>query len=159
MQKSIKNREKKFIIYQGHHFTEDAQNSNLIIPGLTFLEKKGTYINVEGVIQKNDQILNLNTEQRKDSIIFKYIYKYIIKKNQSNIKSNAFLLFSEILPYLLSKKLKIINNISYNHKSLKININFLDSLIKNYYYTNILEQYSKILINSKKIIKNNNNFK
>ena len=38
-------------------------------------------------------------------------------------------------------------------------ISFLNSLIKNYYYNNILEQYSKILINSKKIIKKNNNFK
>ena len=42
-----------FIIYQGHHFTEDAQNSNLILHGLTFLEKKGTYLNIEGIIQKH----------------------------------------------------------------------------------------------------------
>jgi len=37
---------------------------------------------------------------------------------------------------------------------VKININFLNALVKNLYYTNILEQYSKILINSNKIIKN-----
>jgi hypothetical protein len=60
----------------------------------------------------------------------------------------------EILPYLLKKRIKIINNFVYNAKHLKINTNFLNSLIKNLYYTNILEQYSKILINSNKIIKN-----
>jgi hypothetical protein len=60
----------------------------------------------------------------------------------------------EILPYLLKKKINIINNFVYNTKHLKININFLNSLIKNLYYTNILEQYSKILINSNKIIQN-----
>jgi hypothetical protein len=60
----------------------------------------------------------------------------------------------EILPYLLKKRIKIINNFVYNKKYLKINTNFLNSLIKNLYYTNILEQYSKILINSNKIIKN-----
>jgi len=142
-----------FIIYQGHHFTEDAQNSNLILPGLTFLEKKGTYINIEGLIQKNDQILNLNTEQRKDLIIYKNIYKFILNKNQSK-KNDSFLKMKEILPYLLKKKMKIINNFINSTKYLKINVNFLDSLIKNLYYTNILEQYSKILVNSNKIIKN-----
>jgi hypothetical protein len=60
----------------------------------------------------------------------------------------------EILPYLLKKRIKIINNFIKNTKYLKININFLNALVKNLYYTNILEQYSKILINSNKIIKN-----
>jgi NADH-quinone oxidoreductase chain G len=147
-----------FLIYQGHHFTEDAQHSNLILPGLTFLEKNGTYLNMEGLIQKNDQILNLDTEQRKDSIIFKYIYKFFLNQNQNQKKENSFLILNEILPHLLKKKLKIINNFDPNQKFININFNFLNSLIKNYYYTNILEEYSKILIHSKKILKNNNNF-
>nr|DAD54885.1 TPA_asm: NADH dehydrogenase subunit 11 [Phytophthora agathidicida]DAD55275.1 TPA_asm: NADH dehydrogenase subunit 11 [Phytophthora agathidicida] len=152
LQDKLKISKNNFIIYQGHHFTKDAQNSNLILPGLTFLEKNGMYINLEGFIQKNEQILNLNTEQRKDSIIYRNIYKFLINKNQS--KLNSFLKLQDILPYLLKKKIKIINNFSFNKKYLKININFLNSLIKNNYYTNILEQYSKILINSNKIIKN-----
>ena len=53
----------------------------------------------------------------------------------------------------------VINNISEKKKFSNLNVNFLNSLIQNFYYTNILEQYSKILINSKKITKNNNNFK
>lgn len=152
LQNTLKLKKNDFVIYQGHHFTKDAQKANLILPGLTFLEKKGTYINIEGFIQKNDQILNLNTEQRKDSIIYRNIYKYILNKNQSN--SNSFLKIREILPYLLKDKLKIINNFTFNKKNLKINNNFLDLLLKNIYYRNILEQYSKILINSNKIIKN-----
>lgn len=152
LQNKLKISKDNFIIYQGHHFTKDAQNSNLILPGLTFLEKNGMYINLEGFIQKNQQILNLNTEQRKDSIIYKNIYKFLLNKNQS--KSESFFKIKDVLPYLLKKKIKIINNFNFNKKNLKININFLDSLIKNNYYTNILEQYSKILINSNKIIKN-----
>jgi hypothetical protein len=73
-------------------------------------------------------------------------------------EKNLFLIFKEVLPYLSKKKLKIIDPISENKKITNINVNFLSSLIKNYYYSNILEQYSKILINSKKLIKNNNNF-
>ena len=152
LQKKLKVSKNNFIIYQGHHFTKDAQNSNLILPGLTFLEKNGTYLNLEGFIQKNEQILNLKTEQRKDSIIYRNIYKFLLKKNRS--KPNLFFKIKKILPYLLKKKIKIINNFSFNKKYLKINNNFLDLLIKNNYYTTILEQYSKILIKSNKIIKN-----
>nr|YP_010395010.1 NADH dehydrogenase subunit 11 [Phytopythium vexans]YP_010395017.1 NADH dehydrogenase subunit 11 [Phytopythium vexans]DAZ89447.1 TPA_asm: NADH dehydrogenase subunit 11 [Phytopythium vexans]DAZ89454.1 TPA_asm: NADH dehydrogenase subunit 11 [Phytopythium vexans] len=153
LKEKLKKKSNNFIIYQGHHFTEDAQKSDLILPGLTFLEKKGTYINIEGIIQKNDQILNLDTEQRRDFIIYKNIYKFILNKNQKD-KKKSFLKIKEILPYLSKRNLKIINNFIYNKKKLKININFLDNLIKNSYYTNILEQYSKILINSNKITKN-----
>ncbi len=159
LKERLKKNKETFLIYQGHHFTEDAQNSTLILLGFTFLEKKGTYINLEGLIQKNGQILNLDTEQRKDSIIFKYLYKFILNKNQLKKKENSFLIFKEVLPYLSKKKIKIINNFSEKKKFKKININFLNSLTKNFYYSNILEQYSKILINSKKIIKNKNNFK
>lgn len=154
LQTKLKIPQNSFIIYQGHHFTKDAQNSNLILPGLTFFEKNGIYINLEGFIQKNEQILNLITEQRKDSTIYRNIYKFLLNKNQSNFNSTFFFKIKDILPYLLKNKINIIYNFSFNKKHLKININFLNSLIKNNYYTNILEQYSKILINSNKIIKN-----
>ena len=147
LQNKLKIQKNSFVIYQGHHFTKDAQLSNLILPGLTFLEKKGIYINLEGLIQKNEKILNLNTEQREDSFIYKNIYKFIIIKNQSTTKS--FLKIKNILPYLNQTKINIINNfLNIDQKFFKFNINFLDYLIKNNYYTNILEQYSKILVNA-----------
>lgn len=147
LQNKLKIQKNSFVIYQGHHFTKDAQLSNLILPGLTFLEKKGIYINLEGLIQKNEKILNLNTEQREDSFIYKNIYKFIIVKNQSTTK--YFLKIKNILPYLNKTKINIINNfLNIDKKFFKINVNFLDYLIKNNYYTNILEQYSKILVNA-----------
>ena len=147
LQNKLKLQKNSFVIYQGHHFTKDAQRSNLILPGLTFLEKKGIYINLEGSIQKNEKILNLNTEQREDSFIYKNIYKFLVVKNQSTTKS--FLKFKNLLPYLNKPKINIINNfLNIDQKFFKFNINFLDYLIKNNYYTNILEQYSKILVNA-----------
>ena len=147
LQNKLKLQKNSFVIYQGHDFTKYAQRSNLILPGLTFLEKKGIYINLEGSIQKNEKILNLNTEQREDSFIYKNIYKFLVVKNQSTTKS--FLKFKNLLPYLNKPKINIINNfLNIDQKFFKFNINFLDYLIKNNYYTNILEQYSKILVNA-----------
>ena len=55
----------------------DAQNSNLILPGVTFLEKEGIYINTEGFIQKNNSILKIKGDQKIDSSIFKYLYIFL----------------------------------------------------------------------------------
>ena len=41
-----------FIIYQGHHGEKGAQIADVVLPGLTFSEKSGTYINVEGYLQQ-----------------------------------------------------------------------------------------------------------
>lgn len=159
LQNKLKKQQNEFIIYQGHHFTEDAQKADLILPGLSFLEKKGTYLNVEGLIQNNDQILNLDTEQKKDSTIHKYIYKYLSNKNQ--LKVDYFLNLNQLKPYLNKKSLnKKSMKINYNdlNRKFKINFNFLSTFIKNNYFNNILEQYSKNLINSNKVIKKTNNF-
>ena len=50
------------------------------------------------------------------------------------------------------KKLKITNISFFNKKKIKINFNFFKSLKKSIYYNNILEEFSKILINSNKTL-------
>lgn len=157
----------EFRIYQGHHFTKNAQDSNLILPGLTFLEKSGTYLNLEGIIQRNNKILNLNTHQRKDVDIFKALYVLILSKHKKKVFNNFHSLNNtfQIAPYLLTNsKLKIIKNnefkiINNNYHNFKFNLICFYSLTKNMFYSNILEQYSKTLINSKKTFKLRNNLK
>lgn len=149
LQSKLQTSQYNFIIYQGHHFTKDAQHSNLILPGLTFLEKNGMYINLDGFIQKNKQILNLNTKQRKDSAIYRNLYKFLIKRNKSQF--TLFLSIRDTLPYLFRNKIRIVSNFKITKQYIRINNNFLDSLIKTSYYSNILEQYSKVLMNSNKI--------
>jgi NADH-quinone oxidoreductase chain G len=146
-----------FKIYQGHHFTLDAEKSNLILPGMTSFEKKGTYINLEGFIQSQPKILNLNTEQRQDSLIFKYLYKYLLNINKK--KQQSFFLIKDILSYLSLSKLKFTSFSFLQKKRLSLKNIFFNSFSKNYFYSTIFEQYSKILVHSKKIIKINNNFK
>jgi hypothetical protein len=124
---------------------------------MTSFEKKGTYINLEGFIQSQPKILNLNTEQRKDSLIFKYLYKYLLNINKK--KQQSFFLIKDILSYLSLSKLKFTSFSFLQKKRLSLKNIFFNSFSKNYFYSTIFEQYSKILVHSKKIIKINNNFK
>nr|YP_008475376.1 NADH dehydrogenase subunit 11 [Achlya hypogyna]AGS55456.1 NADH dehydrogenase subunit 11 [Achlya hypogyna] len=161
--KTIKNdifNENNFIIYQGHHFNLDAQKSNIVLPGLTFLEKEGIYLNTEGFIQKNNKILKLKSSQKSDNNIFKYLYIFIKKKNQLNLKKNNYLNFENIYSYLFKNKLNIINFYKKNNLQLKqIKKYNMFKIKKKLYIDNILENHSKILIQSKIILKKNTNFK
>jgi NADH-quinone oxidoreductase chain G len=146
---------KRFIIYQGHHFTENAEQSTLILPGLSFLEKKGIYINLEGRIQKNNKILNLNTAQREDIFILKSIYQYISYKNKKNKKKFK---FTSILPHLYKKNLNLNTILVTKNKIDKIQCHPLNFMFKHNYYYNILEKYSKILTHSNKVLLKSHSF-
>jgi len=41
-----------FVIYQGHHGDAAASRADVILPGATFVEKPGTYVNTEGRVQR-----------------------------------------------------------------------------------------------------------
>ena len=156
--KNFKISNNKFIVYQGHHFTQNAQQANLILPGVTFLEKKGTYLNLEGWVQKNDKILNLKTNQKNDSTIFKYLYKYLMTKNKLQ-KKISFLKFKNIFPYLNDKKklnfITVTNKFNQHLVLKKTYLNLLQNFLT---FNNILEENSKILVKANKIIKSKYNY-
>jgi NADH-quinone oxidoreductase subunit G len=43
--------EKAFVIYQGSHGDEGAKHADVILPGVAYTEKPGTYVNLEGRVQ------------------------------------------------------------------------------------------------------------
>jgi NADH-quinone oxidoreductase chain G len=162
-QKNIKQnvlKKEDFIIYQGHHFNLDAQKSNLILPGLTFLEKEGIYLNTQGLIQKNNSIIKKKINQKNDNSIFKFLYIYLEKKNKLNLKkNNIFDNFNKIYGYILKNKLKFIDFSILNKKKISnIKKYNLYSINKKIYINNILENNSKILLKSNNILKNKSNF-
>lgn len=50
--KSLKN---TFVIYQGHHGDRGANGADVILPGASYAEKSGTYVNTEGRVQRSLQ--------------------------------------------------------------------------------------------------------
>jgi len=55
-------------IYQGHHGDIGAKNSDFILPSTSFVEKKSTYINFEGLVQQTDTI-GLMQVQSKSTLL------------------------------------------------------------------------------------------
>ena len=141
---NLKINKDSFNVYIGHHFTENAQESNLLLPSSTFFEKKSYYLNIEGKFQKTMKVLEKKQLTKKDSYIFSNLNIFLNKRF-----SNKTFKFTDLFSY-------INNNFVFKNKTSSIDptvnlyTNITKPLINNYLITNILEKHSKVLMNSLK---------
>ncbi|WP_376100414.1 NADH-quinone oxidoreductase subunit NuoG [Roseomonas sp. CCTCC AB2023176] len=55
-----------FVVYQGHHGDRGASRADVILPGASYLEKDGTYVNTEGRVQRGRRAVFPPGEARED---------------------------------------------------------------------------------------------
>jgi len=60
-----------FVIYQGHHGDAGAHRADVILPGATYTEKSGTYVNLEGRVQLAGRATFPPGEAREDWAIIR----------------------------------------------------------------------------------------
>jgi NADH dehydrogenase/NADH:ubiquinone oxidoreductase subunit G len=59
-----------FVVYIGSHGTLDATLSDIVLPGLSFTEKKSSYLNAQGTLQNTFRALFGPGDSREDWKIF-----------------------------------------------------------------------------------------
>jgi hypothetical protein len=75
-QQILGSEEEPFIIYQGHHGNIGAKQANVILPSLSYVEKKGTYVNTEGRVQQTRTAVQSGSEARDDWKILEALSDY-----------------------------------------------------------------------------------
>lgn len=55
-----------FVIYQGHHGDRGATHADVVFPGAAYTEKSGTYVNIEGRVQRGLKALVPPGEAKED---------------------------------------------------------------------------------------------
>ncbi len=55
-----------FVIYQGHHGDVGASRADVILPGAAYTEKRGTYVNTEGRVQRGYLAVHTPGDARED---------------------------------------------------------------------------------------------
>src|SRR6185295_13853278 len=61
----------EFLVVQDFAMTETAKRAHVVLPGLTFAEKDGSYTNLEGRVQRIRQALESRGEGRPDWRVFR----------------------------------------------------------------------------------------
>ena len=60
-----------FVIYQGHHGEAGAARADVILPGAAYTEKSGTWVNLEGRVQRSERATFPPGEAREDWAILR----------------------------------------------------------------------------------------
>jgi NADH-quinone oxidoreductase subunit G len=60
-----------FKVYVGHHGDKGAAAANVILPGAAYSEKHGTYVNLEGRVQRSERAVHPPGDAREDWAIFR----------------------------------------------------------------------------------------
>ena len=66
-----------FVIYQGHHGDVGAQLADVVLPGATYTEKSGTYVNTEGRVQLTRAAVSMPGAARDDWKIIRAVSEYL----------------------------------------------------------------------------------
>ncbi|WP_260484221.1 NADH-quinone oxidoreductase subunit NuoG [Sphingomicrobium flavum] len=62
-----------FKIYVGHHGDKGAAQADLVLPGASYAEKHGTYVNIEGRVQRSEKAVFAPGDAREDWSIFRAV--------------------------------------------------------------------------------------
>jgi len=64
---------KAFKVYIGHHGDRGAASADLVLPGATYAEKHGTYVNIEGRVQRGERAAFPPGDAREDWTILRAV--------------------------------------------------------------------------------------
>ncbi|QNN66020.1 NADH-quinone oxidoreductase subunit G [Sphingomonas rhizophila] len=70
---------KAFKVYVGHHGDAGAAQADLVLPGATYAEKHGTWVNIEGRVQRGERAVFPPGDAREDWTIFRAVSDLIGK--------------------------------------------------------------------------------
>ncbi|HVJ72239.1 MAG TPA: molybdopterin-dependent oxidoreductase, partial [Sphingomicrobium sp.] len=68
-----------FKVYIGHHGDKGAAQADLVLPGATYAEKHGTYVNIEGRVQRSERAAFAPGDAREDWTIIRALSDLIGK--------------------------------------------------------------------------------
>ena len=149
---SINKKDNQFIIYQGSHGGENSTIADVVLPSSSYTEKNGSFVNLEGRVQKSYKSSYPPGFAKDDWEIFSSI------ADSNNIEL-GFKSFNELRKKMVNEypslgqydKLPIINynNLIFNNhekKDFKVMLNQID-----YYQTNIIARSSKTMHECKQI--------
>lgn len=144
-----------FVVYQGHNGDVGADMADLVLPGLAYTEKQGTYVNMEGRVQQTLAAISPTSMARDDWKIIRALSELIDKTLPYDTLMELRERVRDLAPHLVRhsylelesntlldprRKTNFRLNISGNHK-LQPKLNDMIS----YYQTDVVSRNSKTM--------------
>jgi NADH dehydrogenase/NADH:ubiquinone oxidoreductase subunit G len=141
-----------FSIYCGSHGVYEVNKVNLVLPGKAYIEKKASYINLEGLLQHTNKSLIDFSNSREDWKIFNAFFLYL-----GGITGFKFLFFLNLdfLQYFFRNEYPFLAKNGFYNRALIFSIiglnlfskpnYFYKSRVLNFFKTNIISSFSRVM--------------
>lgn len=137
-----------FVVYQGHHGDAGAQRADVVLPGATYTEKTGTYVNTEGRVQLSRAAVALPGAAREDWKIIRAVSEYFgqalpyddveaLRDRMEEI-SPVLRRYDTVEPSALTSLAKV--QLVDQNKGAKASGQALENPIKNFYMTDVISR-------------------
>jgi len=87
-----------FVVYQGHHGDAGAEQADIVLPSPAFTEKSGTYLNLEGRVQRTNIAVGRLANAREDWAIFRALSEVLGKPLPYNTVEQVRARLAEVSP-------------------------------------------------------------
>jgi NADH-quinone oxidoreductase subunit G len=131
-----------FVIYQGHHGDRGAAAADVILPGAAYTEKSGTYVNVEGRVQRSLKAVAPPGEAKEDWKIIKALSERLGLEIPYNTIKDVRNRLVEVNP--LFEELDMVQRapwVEFSYDGL-ISSDPFESSIENFYMTDPISRHS-----------------
>lgn len=135
-----------FVIYQGAHGSSLALESDIVLPGITYLEKEGLYVNTEGRPQETKLVVTSPKESRSDWKIIRALSESLGYSLPYNTQTEINERLVEIDPsFGYPGVLNNDSSIDLTEMSIRFNAEKISSQVTNYYLDSCFSQHSKTM--------------
>ncbi len=137
------------VIYIGSHGDEGAQNADIILPGATYTEKNGMYLNTEGRVQLGFRATFPPGDGREDWAILRALSAKIGKQLEFDslreLREKMFLEYPELLEIdsVLSTDFNEIKNLA--NMNMEMNGSAIECAVSDFYLTNPIARASAVM--------------
>ncbi|MBZ5760018.1 MULTISPECIES: NADH-quinone oxidoreductase subunit NuoG [Rhizobium] len=149
----------KFTVYIGSHGDQGAHTADVILPGATYTEKSGIWVNTEGRVQMGNRAGFAPGDAREDWAILRALSDVLGKKlpfdSLSQLRSKlyaAFPHFAEIDEIAVADSARIV---ALSKKAGKMGKSAFASPIKDFYLTNPIARASAVMAECSALARNN----
>jgi NADH dehydrogenase (ubiquinone) Fe-S protein 1 len=137
-----------FVVYQGHHGDKGAQLADVVLPGVAYTEKSGTYVNTEGRAQLTRNAVSPPGASRADWKIVRAVSEYLgqplpyddveaLRDRMEEI-SPALRRYDTLEPTALAALSKV--QLVDGNKGAKASGQVLENPIKNFFFTDVISR-------------------
>jgi NADH-quinone oxidoreductase subunit G len=133
-----------FKVYVGHHGDNGARHADVILPGAAYSEKSGTYVNLEGRVQRGERAVFPPGDAREDWAIFRALSDVLGKRLPFDSLDALRVEMAKVVPALGVEGLA---DYGWSEPSLSADVSgkIADYPIKDFYLTNAICRASETM--------------